>query len=641
MVFRQVEPSSIRLPIRPQVRVPSDSQGLVPLSPHPVAIDIPAPADVREEARQMEVEEAQQQDQQEEAPQVEETADPPATVEEQDQLPVPLRPVIPDFFRFPGIPGQLQLRDQGSLVATIQYYKNWIIFWHQIVQSLLSLLQYLASFRGVGDGGASTSGMENDPPANQEDPSLDVHRGSSHQQDPPPRNTSLEVRGGSSDQQHEPLSNPSFLLVFPLPPSQEQPPSPPNFVVLMVFRQVEPSSIRLPIRPQVRVPSDSQGLVPLSPHPVAIDIPAPADVREEAHQMEVEEARFPEFQANCSYGTKDLWLLLSSIIKTGSDFGTKLSKVYCPYSNTWPHSAELEMEVQAQAGWKMCNLMLLWMANSNLNLSSGNGIRMVIMILEKGGNWVGMTNLLNCVTVASYVCCSFTQHILMRNLLRGTICGGGSGRGRGGQDPPANQEDPSLDVHRGSSHQQVEPSSIRLPIRPQVRVPSDSHGLVPLSPHPVAIDIPAPADVREEARQMEVEEAQQQDQQEEAPQVEETADPPATVEEQDQLPVPLRPVIPDFFRFPGIPGQLQLRDQGSLVATIQYYKNWIRFWHQIVQSLLSLLQYLASFRGVGDRGASTSGMENAFLSEASFSISDLISFSISDFFGTVFIADLC
>jgi len=103
----------------------------------------------------------EQQDQQEEAPQVEETADPPATVEEQDQLPVPLRPVILDFFSFPGIPGQLQLRDQRSLVATIQYYKNWIRFWHQIVQSLLSLLQYLASFRGVGDGGASTSGMEN------------------------------------------------------------------------------------------------------------------------------------------------------------------------------------------------------------------------------------------------------------------------------------------------------------------------------------------------------------------------------------------------------------------------------------------------------------------------------------------------
>nr|GMD45905.1 hypothetical protein Iba_chr10dCG14500 [Ipomoea batatas] len=218
----------------------------------------------------------------------------------------------------------------------------------------------------------------------------------------------------------------------------------------------------------------------------------------------------------------------------------------------------------------------------------------------------------------------------MRNLLRGTICGGGSGRGRGGQDPPANQEDPSLDVHRGSSHQQDPPPRntslgvrggssdqqheplsnpsflLVFPLPPsQEQPPSPPNfvvlmGLVPLSPHPVAIDIPTPADPPVE----------QQDQQEEAPQVEETADPPATVEEQDQLPVPLRPVIPDFFRFPGIPGQLQLRDQGSLVATIQYYKNWIRFWHQIVQSLLSLLQYLASFRGVGDGGASTSGMEN-------------------------------
>jgi len=88
--------------------------------------------------------------------------------------------------------------------------------------------------RGTICGGGRGRGGQ-DPPANQEDPSLDVHRGSSHQQDPPPRNTSLEVRGGSSDQQHEPLSNPSFLLVFPLPPSQEQPPSPPNFVVLMVL----------------------------------------------------------------------------------------------------------------------------------------------------------------------------------------------------------------------------------------------------------------------------------------------------------------------------------------------------------------------------------------------------------------------
>nr|GMD44129.1 hypothetical protein Iba_chr10cCG11950 [Ipomoea batatas] len=90
-VFRQVEPSSVRLRIRPQVRIPSDSHGPAPLSPHRVAIDIPTPADVQEETVQVEVEEA---------------ADHPAPVEEQAQLPVPLRPVIPEFFRFPGIPGQ-------------------------------------------------------------------------------------------------------------------------------------------------------------------------------------------------------------------------------------------------------------------------------------------------------------------------------------------------------------------------------------------------------------------------------------------------------------------------------------------------------------------------------------------------------
>nr|GMD42808.1 hypothetical protein Iba_chr10bCG12880 [Ipomoea batatas] len=110
-------------------------------------------------------------------------------------------------------------------------------------------------------------------------------------EDQPSRNTSLEVRGGSSYQQDEPLSIPSFLLVFPLRPSSGQPPSPPNFVVVPVFQQVEPSSVRLPIRPQVRIPSNSHGPAPLSPHCVAIDIPAPADVQEETVQVEVEEAR--------------------------------------------------------------------------------------------------------------------------------------------------------------------------------------------------------------------------------------------------------------------------------------------------------------------------------------------------------------
>nr|GMD47591.1 hypothetical protein Iba_chr10eCG14410 [Ipomoea batatas] len=192
----------------------------------------------------------------------------------------------------------------------------------------------------------------------------------------------------------------------------------------------------------------------------------------------------------------------------------------------------------------------------------------------------------------------------MRNILQGTLCGGGSGRGRGGEDPLANQEDPppsntSLEVRGGSSDQQdeplasptfllvfplrpslgqppprptfvvfpvfqqVEPSSIRLPIRPQVWFPSDSHGHTPLSPHRVAIEIPASADiqdVQEVAGQVEVEdeEARQVEeavQLEEARRVEEAVDPPAPVEEQAQLPVPLRPVIQDFFRFPGIPGQ--------------------------------------------------------------------------------------
>nr|GMD48759.1 hypothetical protein Iba_chr10fCG9460 [Ipomoea batatas] len=70
-----------------------------------------------------------------------------------------------------------------------------------------------------------------------------------------------------------------------------QPPSPPNFVVVPVFQQVEPSLVRLPIRPQVRIPSDSHGPAPLSSHRVAIDILAPADVQEETVQVEVEETR--------------------------------------------------------------------------------------------------------------------------------------------------------------------------------------------------------------------------------------------------------------------------------------------------------------------------------------------------------------
>nr|GMD41074.1 hypothetical protein Iba_chr10aCG15550 [Ipomoea batatas] len=239
--------------------------------------------------------------------------------------------------------------------------------------------------------------MDGHPPANQEDPSLDVHHGSSHQQDPGSsvhHGSSHQQDPGSSDQQHQSLRNPSYLLVFPLPPSPEQPPSPPNFAVLMVFRQVEPSSIRLPIRPQVRVPSESQGLLPLSPHPVTIDISTSADVREEARQEE-----------------------------------------------------EARRQVEETA------------------------------------------------------------------------------------NPPA----------------------------------------------PV----------------------QQQDQQEEAPRVEETADTPATVEEQNQLPVPLRPVIPDFFRFPGIPGQLHIIKTGSDFGT-KLSKVYCPYSNT----------YLASFRGVGDGGASTSGMEN-------------------------------
>nr|GMD45872.1 hypothetical protein Iba_chr10dCG14170 [Ipomoea batatas] len=109
--------------VRPQVRFPSYSLGHAPLSPHCVAIDIPSSVDVQEEASQMEVVEARQVDEavqveveEEEARQVEEArqqevADPLAPVEEQAQLPISLRPVILDFFRFHGIPGQKQLRD--------------------------------------------------------------------------------------------------------------------------------------------------------------------------------------------------------------------------------------------------------------------------------------------------------------------------------------------------------------------------------------------------------------------------------------------------------------------------------------------------------------------------------------------------
>nr|GMD42775.1 hypothetical protein Iba_chr10bCG12580 [Ipomoea batatas] len=287
----------------------SDYHGRAPLSPHRVAINIPASSNVQEKDSQVEVEEARQV---EEAVQVEvarrveeagqqEAADPPAPVEEQAQLPVSLRPVILDFFRFPGIPSQQQLRDQESFVATIEYYKNWIRFWHQIVQSLLSLLQYVTSFRGIGDEGASTlcgggsglGGGGEDPLANQEDPPqgntlLEVPGGISDQQDEPLGNPSTEVRGGGN-----PPASPTFLLVFPLRPSSGQPPSRLTFVVFPVFRQVEPSSIRLPVRLQVWFPSDSHGHAPLSPHLVAIDIPASADVQEDASQVEVEEAADP------------------------------------------------------------------------------------------------------------------------------------------------------------------------------------------------------------------------------------------------------------------------------------------------------------------------------------------------------------
>nr|GMD42773.1 hypothetical protein Iba_chr10bCG12560 [Ipomoea batatas] len=291
-----------------------------------------------------------------------------------------------------------------------------------------------------------------------------------NQEDPHPGNTSLEVPGGSSDQQDEPLGNPStevsggddpptsptLLLVFPFLPSSGQPASRPTFVVFLVFRQVEPSSIRLLVRLQVRFPSYSHGHVSLSPHRVAIDVPASADVQEEASQVEVEEARLVEEAADTP----------------------------------------------------------------------------------------------------------------------ALLCGGGSGRG--GEDPLVNQKDPPPgntlhEVPCGISDQQDEPlGNPSTESDHKSGFPSYSHGHALLSPHRVAIAIPASADVQEEASQVEVEEAHQMDK---ARRVEEAADPPAPVEEQAQLAVPLRPVIPDFFRFLGIPGQQQLRDHESLVATIQYYKN--------------------------------------------------------------------
>nr|GMD45874.1 hypothetical protein Iba_chr10dCG14190 [Ipomoea batatas] len=374
-VFRQVEPSSIRLPVRLQVWFPSDSHGHAPLSPHRVAIDIAASADVHEDASQVDVEEARL---------VEEAADTPA----------------------------------------------------------------------LGGG--------EDPLANQEDP--------------PPGNTSLEFPGGSSDQQDEPLGNPStevsgggdpptsptLLLVFPFRPSSGQPASRPTFVVFPVFRQVEPSSIRLLVRLQVRFPSYSHGHAPLSPHRVAIDVPASADVQEEASQEDPPQ-------------------------------GNTFHEVPCGISDQQDEP----------------------LGNPSTEVRGG-------------GN-----------PPASHT-------FLLVFLLRPS-----SGQ------PPFRPTFVVFPVFR-----QIEPSSIRLLVRPQVRFHSYSHGHALLSPHRVAIAIPASADVQEEAHQVD-----------KAHRVEEAADPPAPVEEQAQLAVPLRPVIPDFFRFPGIPRQQQLRDHESLVATIQYYKN--------------------------------------------------------------------
>nr|GMD42774.1 hypothetical protein Iba_chr10bCG12570 [Ipomoea batatas] len=504
-VFRQVEPSSIRLPVRPQVRFPSDCHGRAPLSPHRVAIHIPASSYVQEEDSQVEVEEARQVEEAvlvevarrvEEAGQ-QEAADPLVLVEEQAQLPVPLRPVNPDFSRFPGIPGQQQLRDQESLVATIEYYKNWIRFWNQIVQSLLSLLQYAASFRGVGDECASTNGVGNatnipfenlthkisrtDPHFTQKILIMrNILRGTlcggssgrgrggedplANQEDPPQGNTLLEVPGGISDQQDEPLGNPStevcgggnppasptFLLVFPLRPSSGQPPSRPTFVVFPVFRQVEPSSIRLPVRLQVRFPSDSHGHAPLSPHRVTIDIPASADVQEEASQEDP------------------------------------------PQGNTL---LEVPGGISDQQDEPL-----------------GNPSTEV----RGGGN-----------PPASHTF-----------LLVFPLCPS-SGQ------PPSRPTFVVFPVFR-----QVEPSSIRLLVRPQVRFPSDSHGHAPLSPHRVAIDIPASADVQEEA---------------------------------SQVSRNSRPTVVTGLRIFGC-----------------YYPI---LWHQIVQSLVTLLQYVASFRRVGEEGA--------------------------------------
>nr|GMD45873.1 hypothetical protein Iba_chr10dCG14180 [Ipomoea batatas] len=553
-VFRQVEPSSIRLLVRPQVRFPSYSHGHALLSPHRVAIAIPASIDEQEEASQVEVEEARQVDK---ARRVEEAADPSAPVEEQAQLAVPLRPVILDFFRFPGIPGQQQLRDQESLedppqgntllevpggindqqdeplgnpstellvrpqvrfpsyshghallsphrvaiaipastdvqeeasqvevedarqvdkarrveeaadppalveeqaqlaVPLRPVIPDFFRYWNQIVQSLQSLIQYVASFRGLGDEGASTSRVGNATNMriqtfllkklahriSRTDPILimrNILRGSlcgggsgrgrgsedplANQEDPPPGNTSLEVPGGCSDQQDEPLGNPStevrgggdplanptFLLVFPFRPSSGQPASRPTFVVFPVFRQVEPSSIRLP----VWFPSDSYGHAPLSPHRVALDVAASADVQEDASQVEVEEAADTP-----------------ALDQQDEPLGNPSTEVRSGGNPPASHTFLLVFPLRPSSG-----------------------------------------------------------------------------------QPPSRPTFVVFSVFR-----QIEPSSIRFLVRPQVRFPSDSHGHAPLSPHRVAIAIPASADVQEEASQVEVEEARR---------VEEAADTP-------------------------------------------------------------------------------------------------------------------
>nr|GMD42772.1 hypothetical protein Iba_chr10bCG12550 [Ipomoea batatas] len=409
-VFRQVEPFSIRLSVRLQVRFPSNSHGHAPLSPHRVAIDVPASADVQEDASQVEVEEARL---------VEEAADTPALDQQDEPLGNPsievrggVRLLVRPQVRFPSyshghallsphrlaivIPASVDVQEEASQVEVEearQVDKARRVEEAADLPAPVEILIMRNILRGSLCGGGSGRGRgSEDPLANQEDP--------------PPGNTSLEVPGGCSDQQDEPLGNPSteVRVWFPSDSHGHAPLSSHRVAidiaasadvqeedsqVEVVLFAVAPVAVAVAakslwptrktnsgqhftrVRPQVRFPSYSLGHAPLSPHRVAIDIPSSADVQEEASQMEVVEARqvdeavqveveeeearqveeagFMEFQAKSSYGTKDLWLLLSSVIKTGSDFGTKSSKVYCPYFNTWPHSAEWEMEVQILA----------------------------------------------------------------------------------------------------------------------------------------------------------------------------------------------------------------------------------------------------------------------------------------------------